>query len=374
MQPEVQSSSDRRVAFILPHLGFGGAERLTVDLVEELLARGFAVDVVLLQRRGEFLAQLPPRARVIDLAAKRGRDAILPLRRYLKRERPDSACAAIWSLTVIALIASFGLRSRTRMVVAEHCPLVEQYRDSFWLSLLLRITTRACFRLAHGIVGTSDGVSDELARLAHLKRSRVTTIYNPVKPPPCSDSSPESLWGNRIGKRVLAVGKLKKEKNFPFLISTFAELIAGREAILAIVGEGNERARLETAIRDHGLESRVLLPGLSLTPGDWYKGADLFVLSSDYEGFGIVLVEAMHFGLPVVSTDCPYGPAEILGHGKWGKLTPLGDAPAFARAMANALDEPGNPALQRRRAAEFDIDAAASAYTRLLLGDIKSTS
>jgi glycosyltransferase involved in cell wall biosynthesis len=357
-------ASDRPIAFLLPDLRMGGVERLTVDLVEELLGRGFKVDLVLLQRSGELLAQVPHGARIVELGAGRLRNAIGPLRHYLRETRPVALCAALWPLTVVALIAALGLGRQTRVVVAEHCSLVEQYRGSF----LLRATVRASYRLADAIVCTSDGVAGEIAGLAGLDRKRVTTIYNPVKPPPVSGTDPTSLWGEPQGKRILAVGRLKAQKNFALLLAAFAELLREREAVLAIVGEGEERPKLEAAIRTLGLGERVLLPGLSLTPGDWYQGADLFVLSSDYEGFALVLAEAMHFGLPIVSTDCPHGPAEVLGHGRWGRLVPVGDAPALARAMAAALESGTDAGAQRARANEFGVARAADEYLRVLLG------
>jgi glycosyltransferase involved in cell wall biosynthesis len=271
-------------------------------------------------------------------------------------------------LTVAALAATVGLRKHIRVIVSEHNSLVAQYLDAPSTTLLLHATMRATFPMAHGIIGTSDGVSNEIARLAGLDRKRITTIYNPVKRPPCSDAGADGLWGDRPGKRILAMGRLKSQKNFPLLISAFAQLLHTREATLAIVGEGEERSSLEALVEKLGIEGRVLFPGLTLVPGDWYKGADLFVLSSDYEGFAIVLVEAMHFGLPVVSTDCPHGPAEVLGHGRWGRLVPVGDTEALASAMDEALGEETDQTSQRRRADEFSVERAVVEYSRIMLG------
>lgn len=368
MRSDDASPPARLIAFILPDLRIGGVERLTIDLAEELLSRGFAVDLVLMEARGEFLDQVPRGVRVIDLKAPRTRHAVLPLRRYLKAERPAAVCAAMWPLTIATLLAKFGTRTKTRVILSEHNSIVAQYAGTKADSHL-GASIRASYFLADGIICTSDGVSDEIAGLAGLKRERVTTVYNPVKISACSDASSDDLWGARPGKRILAVGRLKTQKNFPLLIAAFRQVLQQQDATLALVGDGEERENLEAMIAEHGLEGRVLLPGRTLTPGDWYRGADLFVLPSDYEGFAIVLVEAMHFGLPVVSTDCPHGPAEVVGHGRWGRLVPVGDSDALARAIAAALAEPCDAATQRERAAEFSVERAATAYAAAMLGD-----
>lgn len=342
-------------------------ERLTIDLIGEYLARGFRVDLVLLERRGELLAQLPPGARLIALDVARFRNAIRPLRRYFHAERPDAVCAAMWSLTVATILAAAGLDPRPRVLVSDHNPLVRQYGARALKRLELFLSLVATYRFADGIVAVSDDVAGEVARLAGIARARVTVIHNPV-PRPALSARAGAAWAGAKGKRILAIGRLKAQKNHALLVEAFALVAAGREATLAIVGEGDLRAALEAQVRERGLDGRVLLPGFSATPGDWYQGADLFALSSDYEGFGNVLVEALHFGLPVVATDCPGGPREILGAGRWGRLVAPGDRDALARAIGLALDEAVDAAEQCRRAADFGIERAADAYQSLMFG------
>jgi glycosyltransferase involved in cell wall biosynthesis len=367
MQPDARPSSDRLIAFVLPDLRAGGVERLTIDLIGEFLARGFRVDLVLLEQKGEFLTQVPPGTRVVSLGAKRFRNAVLPLRRYFREERPDAACGAMWSLTVVTILAAAGLARAPRVVVSDHNPLLRQHGARSLRRLELSLSLLATYRFADGIVAVSDDVAGEVAQLAGLGRSRVTIIHNPVPRPACSAQA-GAAWEGAKGKRILTVGRLKTQKNHALLIDAFAKLAGERDATLAIVGDGALAPELAALIRERGLENRVLLPGFTPTPGDWYEGADLFVLSSDYEGFGNVLVEAMHFGLPVISTDCPGGPREILIGGKWGRLVPPGDRDALVQAMAATLDEPVDAAKQRKRAADFTVERAADAYQALMVG------
>lgn len=356
-----------RIAFLLPDLRGGGTERLTVDLACGFRQRGFEVDLVLLSKQGEFLDQAPAGSRIIDLSAPRLRHALLPLRRYVVAERPAALVAAMWPLTSIAVLATAGLRKSPRILVSDHCPLTKQYADR---PGHLKWSIRATYPFADAVIGVSRGIADEIAGLAGLAASQVAAIANPVPPPPRGTVDPDSLWRGCTGKRLLTMGHLKSEKNQLLLIEAFARMGGQGDAMLAIVGEGAMRPALADRAAALGIAERVLLPGFTATPGDWYAGADLFVLSSDFEGFGNVLIEAMHHGLTVVSTDCPYGPREILMPDRnaqipWGQLSPPGDADALAAAMANALAAPADPARQRARASEFSLERAVSAYASL---------
>lgn len=348
-------------AFILPNMGAGGTERVTLDLMAGFLAREARVDLVLMERSGEFLELVPTGVRVIELGASRLRQAIAPLRRYFRSERPDVALAAMWPLTTATLLAAAGLRKRPRIVLADHAPLLDQYSESRATLASLRATVRLSYRFADAIVCASEGLAGEMAALAGLPRDRVWTIYNPIPEPPRSaaDASP---WPAGTGKRLLSAGRLKPVKNFALLIEAFAPIAAEQDATLAILGEGEERAALEAQVARLGLQGRVLLPGYTATPGDWYRDADLFALASDYEGLGNVMVEAMHFGAAVVATDCRYGPREVLEGGRWGRLVPCGDATALTEAMRAALADPGDRAARIARARQFGPEHAVEAY------------
>jgi glycosyltransferase involved in cell wall biosynthesis len=362
---ELQHHS-RHVAFLLPNLGLGGAERVTLDLARGFAARGVKVDLVLMERAGEFLEQVPDGVTVVDLGARRLRSAILPLRRYLKEHRPDALVAAMWPLTTVSVLAVSGLKTRPRLVLTDHAPLLAQYADSWSATLKLKSSIRATYRLADRIVAVCDGLGDELARLSGLARGKVTTIYNPIPQPECSASA-KSPWPRRPTKRIVSAGRLKPVKNYPLLVEAFAPLAhRGDGAVLAILGEGSDRAAIEAAAERLGVADRVLLPGYTPLMGDWLRGADLLVSASNYEGFGNVLIEALHFGLTVVSTDCPYGPREVLGDGRWGSLVPTGDATALTAALQSALERPLDQHAQMARADEFNLERAVDAYWHAL--------
>lgn len=351
------------IALLLPNLVAGGAERVTLTLAAEFLAAGDKVDLVLLRAEGPLMNAVPSGVRLVSLDATRLRRAVQPLREYLSREQPDALLGQMWPLSSIAVWAA--RRSNTRVVVVEHNNL-SAYAKTWPLRARVMLQPVICWshpRAAERI-GVSRGVARDLARLCRMRTSKVEAIHNPI-PLPCSTNpSVVPQWGGS-GRRVLNVGSLKPQKNHQLLIQAFARMCR-QDDRLVIVGEGQERQAIEQTAAALGVREQVLLPGHSPNPTGWYASADLFVLSSDYEGFANVVAEALGHGLTVVSTDCPSGPAEILDG--VGRLVPVGDAEALAAAMTAALDMPDDPAIARARAAFFDPKVIAKRYRELLVG------
>ncbi len=228
---------------------------------------------------------------------------------------------------------------------------------------------RWAHRHADACIAVSAGVAEDVARLAGIGRDRIAVIHNPVELPAASDDGEgATVWGTDGARRVLTAGRLVPQKNHALLLEAFARLLDSVEARLVILGEGPLRAALERRAAELGIAHAVSLPGFLLHPWPVYAAADLFVLSSDFEGFGNVLVEALACGLPVVSTDCPSGPREILDDGAFGTLVPCGDAAALAEAMRRALTEGHDPEKPKARAAGFTPARAADAYLRADFG------
>lgn len=358
-----------RISILIPDMRGGGAERVAQILIDGFIERGHKVDLVLAQAKGELLPFLPPSVRIFDLKAARFRSALSPLVRYLRAERPDALQVSMWPLTVIGVIAHRLSGSRARLVLSDHGILSRHYAGSPMAMAGLKATMRLFYPLADARVAVSAGGAEDAARLSNIPGDRFTVIPNPIPAPPGAietSSGIERLWaGNE--PRILAVGSLKRAKNHALLIRAFAQLAATRPAKLMILGEGELRRELEELARSLGVGDRVLMPGFAADPWPYYASAGLFVLSSDFEGFGNVLVEAMHAGLPVVSTNCPAGPAEILGHGRYGTLVPCGDADLLASAIAEAIDRKFDASLLKQRAQEFRPERAVESYLRLLL-------
>lgn len=361
--------SNKTISILLPDLRGGGAERVMVDLAREFARQGHQVEFVLMQALGELLPEAQAEFTVHDLSVSRARQLPRALARHLRCHRPDALLAAMWPLTVIApMMRLAGYRGR--IVVSEHNTLSVQYGS--WGAAhrrALRSSMAVGYRLAHARVGVSAGVANDIATLSGLARARFEVIHNPASPRPDPAGHAvvfaESLWPRPSGGRIVTVGSLKAQKNHPLLLHALAR-VSHLDACLTIVGAGAAEAELRRLAAELGIAERVVLAGFHPDPTPFYNTADLFVLSSDYEGFGNVIVEALAQGLPVVSTDCPSGPGEILEGGRWGALVPVGDADALAAAIDRALETPHDPAALRRRAADFAPEIAARKYLDLL--------
>jgi glycosyltransferase involved in cell wall biosynthesis len=359
------------ISILLPDLRTGGAERVSVNLANELARRGMAVELVLLRNEGALRGELTDRVSLHSLDAPRLRSALLPLVRYLRRRRPPALLAAMSPLTSVAILARALARTPTRVVVADHIDYIAAAADN---PLIAGTTTRLSIRWSYGhadaIVAVSDGVAESLCAFAGLRRERIVTIHNPVTPlPPAGTVDPDIFagWARPGRRRLIAVGALKRQKDFPTLVRAVARLAGSMPVSLLILGEGPERGAIEALAAALGLIEVVVLPGSVPNPQAYLREADLFVLSSIYEGLSCVLIEALACGTPVVSTDCRSGPREILQDGRHGRFVPVGDDAALANAILASLGETHDQAALIRRSEDFSIAKATDAYLRLLL-------
>jgi len=325
----------RKIAFLLPDMSGGGAERVALTLIREFIGRGHDVDLLLAEAKGELLPLVPDGVRVLNLKARRLRSALWPLVRYLREQRPDTLQVSMWPLTIIGIIARMISRSRTRLVVSDHAVLSDHYPRA--RHGIISVTVRLFYPRADARVIVSNGAARDLAGLANLPANCFTVIRNPIDFPAEIARRPEieALWESS-GKRILTLGQLKEEKSQDLLIRAFAQLPKELDARLMIVGSGPRRSMLEELAKELDAADRIVFAGYANDPWPYYASADLFVLPSREESFGNVLVEALYAGLPVVSTRS-LGAAEVLDDGRYGRLTPVGDVEALAGAMRAAV-------------------------------------
>lgn len=358
------------IAVYIPSLRGGGAERVMLTLANGFAQRGHTVDLVLVQAEGPYLSEVSSSVRVVDLGAGRVMRSLPRLVRYLQNETPVALVSALNYANIVAVAAHRLAASHARLIVTEHSTLSVALKNTTkhrarWLPRLMRWM----YPLADAVVAVSNGVRDDLAAEIGLPRERIHTVYNPVVSTRLLARSREPAshpwFGPNQPPVVLGVGRLTVEKDFATLIRAFARVRRERDARLMILGEGELRDDLETLVRSLGLERDVALPGFVDNPYAYMRQASVFVLSSRWEGLPTVLIEAMACGTPVVATDCPSGPSEILEEGRWGRLTPVGDVEALAEAIMETLDAPEHPDVARR-AQDFSAERAVDEYLRLL--------
>jgi glycosyltransferase involved in cell wall biosynthesis len=342
------SNNQIKIAMFLPNLTGGGAERVAVHLANGLADRGYAMEFVLGQAVGVNLAGVSPKVRIVDLRAAHITTVMLPLIRYLRRERPDVLFSHLDHVNVGALFARCLARVPTRVVPVLHTTnSVALANDRSLRVLILRMAMRWLYPWASKIVAVSRGAADDMIDMTGVREDMVRVIYNPVIMPhirQMAEERPSHPWLAPGGPPlILAVGRLTEPKSFATLLRAMAILRKKRDCRLLILGEGEDRPQLERLIRELQLAEIVSLPGFVDNPYGYLANCSLFVLSSAWEALPTVLIEALALGAPVVSTNCRSGPAEILHDGKYGRLVPVGDSKALAEAMETTLVQGRSP-------------------------------
>jgi glycosyltransferase involved in cell wall biosynthesis len=363
-------STDGTIAFFLPTLCGGGAERVIVNLAQGITERGIPVDLVLTAAEGPLLDQVPPAVRLVDLHAPRVIRSLAPLAGYLRRERPRVLVSSMGHANLVAVWAARLAGRVTPVVVTEHNTLSQEAQHErrligrLWPHLL-----RTFYPWATTVVAVSRGAADDLARTSGLPRERVEVVYNPVITPTMlalARQAPDHPWFTPGQPPViLGAGRLTRQKDFFTLVRAFAEMRRQRTVRLIILGEGEDRPALEALVRELGLADDVALPGFRDNALAYMAGSAVFVLSSAWEGLPTVLIEALAAGARVVSTDCPSGPREILQDGRLGALVPVGDAAALAAATLDALERPAS-AIPVDALRPFTRDASVDHYLRVI--------
>lgn len=375
----------RRVCFFHPYFRDGGVERGMVLLAREFRALGVASEVATFGSTGHF-AGIPGAPVLVDLGARRALASLIPLARHLRRTRPDWVVSAQNFANIVAVLANFLAGKPARVLVTERNAVSrERLRYAGILGTgklkgrVLLLLMRWIYPLADRVAANSaDGAAD-LAETIGMPLSRVRVLYNPTFDPRIlSDAEAEAPYPFLVERKgsgipvVVAVGRLAPQKDFATLIRAFARVRKRLPCRLLVLGEGPERGALEALARELGIESDVSLPGFAGNPHAAVRRADLFVLSSLFEGLPNALIEAVALGVPCVSTDCLSGPREILLDGRGGTLVPVEDPERLAAAIADALEHPDRArallSVARSGLHRFDSRAAAKAYLNCMEG------
>jgi glycosyltransferase involved in cell wall biosynthesis len=364
----------KRIAIFLPSLNGGGAERVMVTLANAFVKRGYEVDLVLATAQGPYLKNVNPEVRIVDLKARRVVVALLPLVLYFRRERPSVMLAAMTHANVIAILARMLAKVSTRLIVSERSTItLEISKAQGLVAQILFALVPKLYRRADRIIVVSHASAADFIQFSNVPPDSIEVIYNPFELKHIQKSAANTIdhpwFAPGQPPVVLGVGRLTEQKDFSNLIHAFANLRGeGYFLKLLILGEGELRSSLEKLVIDLGLTGDdVQMPGFVPNPFAYLARCNVFVLSSRWEGLPGALIEAMVCGAPVVCTDCPSGPREILENGRWGTLVPVGDVDALARAIDKSLSKPRSwlPDV-RLRAEDFEERKAVDAYLKAL--------
>ena len=366
----------RRVCFVLPSLNGGGAERAAVHIVNALNPIVWDRSMYLFERSGPYLSDVDP---AVALAAgpagasRAGRWAAL--RRYLRERNPEIIMSFLSYFSVLS--AARAARIGARVVFNQQTPMSAFLTDADyawrhpWHRRAFSLVIRIGYRLADAIVTTSAGVSDDLVNQFGVRRERIRVVHNPVDLDAVRAAAAEPLDAGVQARwnapTIVAAGRLADAKNYPLLLDAMALLRRTIPAQLFVLGEGELEAPLREQIARLGLSDAVALCGFQKNPWKYIARADAFALTSRYEGFGNVLIEAMACGVPVVATSSP-GTKEIVTAGADGLLVEQHEPAAVAAALERVLtDDAFRRRLAdgaRRSAERFALPVIADAYDR----------
>lgn len=361
-----------RITIFASFSGQGGVERMLVHLIQGFCDQGYAVDLLLVRASSAALDQLPASVRCIPLWPGHTLLATFALARWLRRERPPVLLAVKDRAGRAAVIARALARTKTRLVLRLGTNLSAALSGSSIAQRWLRLTPiRRLYPMIEQIVSVSEGVAEDSAQIARLPRSQIRVIRNPVITPRLAELAAAACphpWLNETGEIpvIIGAGRLQRQKDFPTLVRAFHLVRRQRACRLLILGGGRGRSALEDLASALGLQlgpdGDLDLPGFQTNLYAWLARADLFVLSSAWEGSPNVLTEALALGIPSVSTDCPSGPRELLADGRYGRLVPVGDSEAMARAMLQTLDAPLRPKILKEAVVDYTQATSTSAY------------
>ncbi len=361
----------KAIALFIPSLAGGGAERFMLNLANAFASRGRKVYLIVSSSEGEYLSEIDPHVEVLDLKCSRVIYSIPGLVRFLIRIKPTALISTIYHANMVAIISKLIARVDTKVLVREsnmHQTLKEasrnvlSYRITFFLMSFL-------YRLSDSVIVVSQAMQKELTSLVKGLDEKIHLIYNFVDCEEVETLSKDyvnhSWLQTKRSKVILSAGRLSNQKNWPVLLDAFSKVQKDYDIKLIILGEGPERESINNLIEDLELREFVSLPGFKKNPYSWMSKSDIFILSSDFEGFPNVLVQALACGCKVISSDCESGPREILENGKWGRLFNVGDSIDLASKLQEALSE--EDILETRERAEFfSLDKCLNLYENLL--------
>lgn len=359
------------IGLLIATLDGGGAERMLVQLANALVSRKVPVSLYLVNKKGPFLNDVSDKVQLIDLKAKHGvKSVFFDLRKILKTSRPDIIISTQPHVSTVLGLAGIGLPNKPTLVFREANTPSIKYSN---YGVLARTAYKIGYSFADHYIAVSEGVKQDMISYYGMDPATVTRIYNPLVNHTIFEKTKEPVdhpWIKGGYKIIMTMGRMVPQKDHITLLHAFSILKKTMDVKLMIMGDTEQdpvyAGRVRGQISKLGLQDSVELAGFKSNPFKYLSKASLFVLSSEYEGLPGSLVQAMACGCPVVSTDCPSGPAEILEDGKYGKLVSVGDAEQLALAMADSLNRQHQIVKIKKRADNFSIEESVDQHLSLI--------
>ena len=365
------SMNRKEITIFMPALGGGGAERIVLNLIEGLISEGIRVKLILATKYGILRDSIPNDVEVVDLGYSKTIFSLFSLAKYIRQNQPNILLSHLHIANRIAIAANIISGKQTKVFVVSHSTISSVMAEYSLLNgFLSKLIYKILYPKAYKIIHVSNGSARDLEKLFKWKNGTVSVAYNPVIRdkllPDNMIYSPHPWFDDKKRPVILGVGRLTRLKNFTLLLNAFAMLRDILDCRLIILGDGEQRKELENQIQQLNLKDYVSMPGFVRNPMDYMNHASVFVLSSSREALPTVLIEALASGCPVVSTDCPNGPREILENGKYGKLVPPDAPERLSQAIYKTIKKPPDRGMLKRRGMDFSIKNATRKYIEIL--------
>jgi glycosyltransferase involved in cell wall biosynthesis len=370
------------ILFVTSNLGGGGAERALVNVINHLDRTRFTPHLALFQKKGVFLPALAPDVAVYEIQPTdrgfihRNWVRLRALNQLCEHIQPALVMSIKWQANEATILSLRPWKNKIPVIINEQDTpraSTDQRRKIIWPLV------KGFYRLADHLIVITQGIANELVDEIHIPASKITVIYNPVDLTLIAQQAQSTVEFKAPGvPAIIAAGRLVQQKNYPLLFTAAARVLQSHEVEIYILGEGPEKEHLQSLAIKLGISEHVHFLGFVPNPFSHIAQGDIFTLTSVHEGFGNVIVEAMACGTPVISTDCPYGPREILSDGKYGLIVASQDEIALTGAILDLLDHPLKrqqlSQLGRQRAIDFSIDKIISLYEQTFLNTINDHS
>jgi len=369
---------EAKVAVFTPFSGDGGVEVMMVRLLQEMVSRNIAVDLLLVKGFGPYIDKIPSEVNVIRMSNHTFL-SIWSLYKYLRDKKPRALLVPKHRAGIVALLARRLLefinvaakQDRARVVLSIGTAMSVPLQQAFWFKRWWwKKTMQWFYPWADIVVGVSECVARDVRRMSGLAESKVIAINNPVVSNELFVKAKESIthpWlVNHEYPVIIGCGRITRQKDFPNLIQAFAIVRKTQNCRLLIMGRGEDLEDCQQLALSLGIADDVSFTGFIENPFAIMARADLFVLSSRWEGSPVVLVEALALGIPVVSTDCTCGPQETLQGGKIGKLVPVNDSQALALAIQETLAAPLASVELRAAAEPFSVKNSVDHHLQVM--------
>jgi glycosyltransferase involved in cell wall biosynthesis len=362
---------NQAISILVSDLNIGGIEKNSIHLSNFLVRNGYKVDLLLIKSGGDLSSMLDSRVNRIDFKSRSIKNSFFSLLKYFFRENPFACFVNSWPITIFAICAKLICFNNVKLIVCEHTTWSkdEIYQEAK-IKCLIPLSMRFFYFFAHKIICVSKGSANDLHQLTNISKNKIEVIYNPIQTSLALDYSMltnYSYWQNGDHKKLIAVGSLKPSKDYFTLFRAIKILKEDLKIKLLVLGDGPLYKNLIKLREDLGLEDCIIMPGFEKEPLPLMASADLLVLSSAFEGFGNVIVESFSVGTPVVSTDCPHGPNEIISNSSLGILAKVNDPASIANAIKKSFSMSYNEESLKSRANEFSIEIAGNKYLRTII-------